>query len=200
MSLLLSAAETWDSLTETTYQLIIGRKSETKRLRLQFRPIDFDHLSGIHYANDVDFKLHRNEYRGDRLISALKTGRLDGSLIEKSRDWVKISSRLRIILSLRDILDSDFELYRFSAKKLPVYSKIQAEYLLYSEEVKNGIFLFFDRESQTYYCKSIFERGESDYRANQTRWTLLQNSKCCDGQVRVLFRHPNYKESWGHII
>ena len=66
MSLFLDAAKQWRDLLHVTYALDIGHKGKSQRLTLVFRAVDFDHLCGIHYAKDVDFKLHRNEYRGEK--------------------------------------------------------------------------------------------------------------------------------------
>lgn len=200
MNLLLSAAESWHSLLETHYSFMIGRSGSAKCINLYFRADDFSHLSGIHYANDVDFKLHKKEYRGTKLISALMAGRLDGALIEKSRNWPQIKGRLNAILHMRTILESDFRIYRFSPNKLPFHSQIAAEYLLYSEGLGDGVFLFFDQDAGTYYCKSVFEKGSSDYRTNQSAWTVLAKTKYDNGQEIMLFKHPNYKETSAQIV
>lgn len=200
MGLFLSAAEAWDPMVKIHYDLIIGRKGVAKCIELHFRPDDFRHLSGMHYANDIDFKLHEDEFRGGKLIAVLRSGKLDDSLIEKSRAWPKIAGRLNAVLHIKEILESDFKIYDFSPRKLPFHSKITAEYLLYSEELKDGIFLFFDQDAETYYCKSIFERDSGDYQANQSLWKVLKKTKYVDGQETVLFQHPNYKETRGQIL
>ena len=200
MSLFLQSAEAWRSLMDISYQVLIGRKGKSKCIELCFCQAEFGHLAGIHYANDVDFKLHRNEYQGGKLISALRSGKLDGSLIEKSQSWPRISERLKIICRLEDILESEFKLYSFSPHKLPFYSTIEAEYLLYSEELEKAVFLFLDAESGVYYCRSVFEGAEADYRRNQTIWTVLKKEKFYNGQKSIIFRHPGYKEAKGQIL
>ena len=125
MGLFLDAARQWDCLADTSYTITVGRRKQMDEIKLIFRRVDFDHLSGIHYADDIDFKLHRNEYRGEKLIPALLSHKLDDTLIEKSINWgIKISDRLTAIVDIQKILDSDFKLYRFSARKLPFYSDI----------------------------------------------------------------------------
>lgn len=66
MGLFLDAAIKWDQLSDTSYDITIGHRHVSKTLHIVFRPIDFDHLSGIHYAKDIDFGLHRREYRGNQ--------------------------------------------------------------------------------------------------------------------------------------
>lgn len=192
MGLLLDAARHWNSLNNTSYCIITGYKKQTNIINLLFRNIDFDHLSGIHYANDIDFKLHRNQYRGEKLVPALLSQKLDDTLIEKSINWSKISDRLSAIIDICKILDSDFILYKFSRRKLPFYSDISAAFFLYSEQHQNGVFLFLDSEDSIYYCKSIFKKDIRDYRENQTRLTVLKKTKIINGNQEVLYTYPNF--------
>lgn len=194
MSLILEAAKQWTHLLNCEYSLTIGRKGKMQELKLTFRSEDFDHLAGMQYADDVDFKLHPNEYRGAKLIPALLAGKVDGALLEKSRSWERIQDRLHVVLNLEKILDDDFEVYRFESKKLPFYSKIKASYCIYSDLCNKGIFLFWDGSDQ-YYCKSVFSfDGDNDYRKGQARWTLLHKFKTESGIAKELFRYEKYKE------
>ena len=97
MSLFLDAAIAWNSLLNTSYRITIGHKNKMSVIRLVFRPGDFDHLSGIHYSSDVDYGLHRREYRGDRLLPALLSGKLDALLIEKSHYRLVHDSEYRFL-------------------------------------------------------------------------------------------------------
>ena len=194
MSLFLDAARQWNDLLNVTYIIHIGHKSQSKILRLVFRDIDFDHLSGIHYATDVDFKLHRKEYRGVKLLQAVCSGKMDPLLIEKSAQWLKISYRLYGIQNMRKILNSDFKIYKFSAKKLPFFSKISASYLLYNEQLKEGFFLFLDVDGCHYYCKSIFADDKQNYTFNQTNWVVLKKDIIENGSTRTLYKNPSYIE------
>ena len=200
MGLFSTAAEVWDSLQGTSYLFVTGRKGKLRELDIQFQPIDFDHLSGIHYAKDVDFKLNRAEFRGEKLIGALISGKLDDALIEKSASWLIISDRLRAIVSLPRILESDFTIFDFSPNKLSFYSKIKAKYLVYSEETGEGVFLFLDKNSGAYYCKSIFRKDISDYRENQSKWTVLKKVRRRGEEEILLYRSPTYKELPGTVL
>ena len=195
MGLFLDAAKQWQSLYDTSYTIMIGHKKQMNTIKLVFRSVDFDHLSGIHYADDIDFKLHRNEYRGDKLIPALLSQKLDDELIEKSVNWdSKISERLTAIIDIRKILDTDFKLYRFSGKKLPFYSDIVAAYFLYSEQCQNGVFLFGDKDDECFYCKSIFKKDARNYCTNQTSLTVLKKVKTVNNIDEVLYVYPKYRE------
>lgn len=200
MGLFLSAAETWNDLMPISYCLIIGKKGKAREIDLYFRAIDFDHLSGIHYATDIDFKRHRKEYRGERLLSAVQTEKIDSHLLEKSRNWPRIEKRLEAILYLKELLESDFEFYEFYPERLPFRSQIHAKYLLFSKGFNNGVFLFLDEDTGTYYCKSAFQDDLHDYRENQSRWIVLKKIKRYDDKEEILFQHKNYKELHGQIM
>lgn len=197
MGLFLDAAIKWNSLQNTKYLLVLGHKKTTEYIDMTFRPEDFDHLSGMQYANDVDFGLHRNQYRGDKLVPALLSGKLDDQLIEKSQSWQKISERLTAIIHLDDILDSEFSIYKFDRFKLPFHSDIKAVYCIYSETLQKGVFLFLDEENRCYYCKSVFEKDCRDYRTNQTRWTVLKKEKTTECGTETIFLHKSFVEPVG---
>lgn len=197
MGLFLDAAVKWNSLQNTQYFLVLGHKKSTEYINMTFRPEDFDHLSGMQYANDIDFGLHRNQYRGHKLIPALLSEKLDDKLIEKSKSWDKISERLSAIIHLDEILDSDFLIYKFDRFKLPFHSDIKAAYCIYSETYKNGVFLFLDEEQRCYYCKSVFEKDCNDYRTNQTRWTVLKKEKTTELATKTIFLHKSFVEPVG---
>ncbi len=194
MSLFLAAARKWESLSDTSYDITIGHKNTSETLHIAFRPIDFHHLSGIHYAKDIEFGLYWKEYQGEKLIQVLTSQKMDSTLIEKSANWDKISERLSAIIRINEILESDFSIYRFHPRRLPFHSTIKAAYFLYREQNQDGIFLFVDQEEDCYYCKSIFQKNANDYRSNQTRWTVLKKTKRVAGTETPLFTHPSYKE------
>lgn len=204
MGLFLSAAESWAKLLQVSYILTIGRKGRAKELPLYFRCGDFDHLSGLHYAKDIDFGVHWKEYKGDKLIGALLSGKLNDSLIEKSCDWPKISDRLTAIIHLEEFLDSQFTIYEFSANKLNFHSRIKSDFLLYNEERGDGVFLFVDKDdtenANGFYCKSIFQKSKSDYSFNQSRWTVLKKVRKDGAGESLVYLHSTYKELKAQIV
>lgn len=194
MSLFLEAAKVWNGLQNTTYRITIGHKRTMEQINLVFRQEDFDHLSGIHYAADVDFKLHRRQYRGKKLVPMLLSKKLDAKLIEKSEQWNKISERLSALICLTEVLESDFLIYKFEPNKLPFHSEIKAAYCIYDKSQEKGVFLFLDQSECCYYCKSIFKENIRDYCINQTPWTVLKKEKLVDETVTVIYGNPSFKE------
>lgn len=195
MSLFLDAAKKWNEIKVCSYHIVLGKKGKMEEFTLRFRMEDFDHLSGMQYANDVDFKLPRNKYRGINLVPALIDGKMDDTLIEKSMQWGKISERLELIIDLEEVLDADFVIYKFNPRKLPFHSEIKAAFCIYSEKQGKGVFLFVDTGDECCYCKSIFSRDDiRDYRSGQEKWTILRKSKYIDGNEVALYEHRAYKK------
>ena len=62
--------------------MVFGRKKKSYVVSLSFERYDFPHLVGMQYANDVDFKINPAEYYGEKLITAILSGRLDPKRIE----------------------------------------------------------------------------------------------------------------------
>ena len=193
MCLLYQAALSWCALLDTTYEIVIGHKQKSHVINLVFRMGDFDHLAGMQYAKDVDFKLPKAKYAGERLIPAILSGALDASLIEKGKDWRNtICLRLQGIVQMQEILESDFVIYQFNPQKLNFYSKIGARYLIYSPQLERGFFLFLDETDHIYYCKSIFADDTRDYRQNQTKWIVLKKTRIVNQIPEVLYLNSCY--------
>ena len=82
MCLLRKAAEAWEKLLNLRYDMVFGRKKKSYVVSLSFERYDFPHLVGMQYANDVDFKINSAEYYGEKLITAILSGRVDPKRIE----------------------------------------------------------------------------------------------------------------------
>lgn len=194
MSLLLDAAIAWKRMLDKSYLITIGHRNVERNIYLAFEPVDFDHLSGIQHADDIDFKLPRRKYRGDKLMDAVISGKLDASQIEKSVNWNLIEDRLLALIQIEQILDSPFVIYEFANYKLRFHTPIRAAYCIYNESIQCGVFLFIDKEGQRYFGKSILGKSIYDFTQNQTSWTILKKIKVVAGKEIELFRHKAYNE------
>lgn len=194
MGLFLDAANAWLQLVDRSYDIVIGHRNSMQRLRLTFQLEDFDHISGIQHANDIDFKLPRRKYRGKQLIPALFEGKITENSLERSSNWNIIEPRLQAVVQLQEILESDFVIYEFDPHKLSFHTSLKAAYCIFSESCQCGIFLFVDFENDRVYCKSIFRKDQRNFLENQTRWTILRKSVCQNGNRKDLFVHKSYKE------
>lgn len=151
MCLLRKAAEAWEKLLNFRYDMVFGRKKKSYVVSLSFERYDFPHLVGMQYANDVDFKINSAEYYGEKLITAILSGRLDPKRIEKSKNWDRIQKRLQVLVNLQDTLENGFSFFLFSKAKVPRYSKIDAEYLIRNNHSGEMFFVFLDKESGRYF-------------------------------------------------
>lgn len=193
MCLFLQAAAAWTDLLTTEYVFILGYKNKEYNIHLIFEKVDFYHLSGMHYAKDVDFKIPFKKMYGEKLIDLIASNKINACDIEKSKNWERIKGRLESIITLKKILESNFLIYRFAPNKLGFNSEILAKYLIHSPDLNLSLFLFLDDAGERFYCKSIFTEQNRDYTQNQTQYKVLRKTKIEDSTETELFRSPSYK-------
>ena len=201
MCLFVEAAKAWQQLISTRYYIAAGRRGKTYSFRLDFDYADFPHLAGMQYAQDVDFGIRDSEYYGEKLVPALLEGKMDGSKIEKSRNWEKIKGRLRAIIGLKETLESNFSIALFDPSNVHTNSRIDAVYVIKNSISGESYFVFIDKDkSYRHYCKSGFAQGNIDYMKNQSMLTRLKVDRFEDGKRQLLFKHPNYQEEFEEIF
>lgn len=195
MCLFEQAAKSWLHFIENKYEIIAGSKGKSYIIKLDCEAADFYHLSGMHYANDVDFNLRPSEYYGEKLVFALVDGKLDGTRIEKGRNWPKIKGRLNAIINLQKTLESNFLISRFDPEQVKgTNSQIDADYLIKNLDTDEAYFVFIDEDNNhRQYCKSAFKQEKIDYMNNQQKLTLLKTTKQVNGVEQILYVHPNYR-------
>lgn len=196
MCLFLQAATAWTDLMTTEYIFVLGYKNKEYNLHLIFEKANFYHLSGMHYAKDVDFKITPNKMYGEKLIDLIVSNKINACDIEKSKNWEKIKGRLEGIIILKKILESNFLIYQFAPNKLRFNSEISAKYLIHNPDLNLSLFLFLDDTGERFYCKSIFSEQKRDYTQNQTQYKVLRKLKIEDSKETELFRSPSYKEEF----
>lgn len=195
MGLLLDAAIAWNNLHDTTYELLLGRKSKCDPMvTLSFMPEDFSHLAGIQYADDVDFSLSRAELHGKKFMDKLLRREVDDWIIEKAAEWEhRIRSRLEGLICLEQTLDDEFSIYRYNQRNVPHGSTIPAQYVIKSEVTGVTFFVFIDKGAGRWFCRSIFRPDATDYTINQARMTVLQKCKIRNGETVIDYTHPHYR-------
>ncbi len=195
MCLFKQAAKAWLDLIGTEYEIVTGRRGKQYTIKLDFEAADFPHLAGMQYARDADFNLNPDEYYGEKLIPALIDGKLDGTGIERSRNWPRIEGRLKAIINLQKTLDSKFAIALFDQENVKyTNSSIDADYVIKNLDSGETYFVFIDEDkNQRQYCKSAFKQEKIDFMDGQQKLTLLKNTKRVDGVDNVLFLHPNFK-------
>lgn len=173
------------SLLDTEYQLILGRKGEAVSLNVTFDKKDCFHLMGLQYLTD------RPELSRDRgkIFDEINARVLTKEQIESSDLYEKIADRIDLLPFLEDLFDSNDTVFKYNEKKNS-FSMIKADYLMKNRLADKNVFIFLSKnKDNTYFCRSFFPETDRDYTKNQTSWTLLYKKKInrTTGQSLVLY-------------
>ena len=177
--------DSFASLLDTEYQLILGRKGEAVSLKVTFDKKDCFHLMGLQYLTD------RPELSRDRgkIFDEIKSRVLTKEQIESSDLYEQIADRVDLLPFLEDLFDSNDTVFKYNEKKNS-FSMIKADYLMKNRLVDKNVFIFLSKEkNDTYFCRSFFQETNRDYTKNQASWTLLYKEKInrMTGQSVVLY-------------
>lgn len=161
------------SLLDTEYKLILGRKGEAVSLNITFDKKDCFHLMGLQYLTD------RPELSRDRgkIFDEIKARVLTKEQIESSDLYEQIADRIDLLPFLEDLFDSNDTVFKYNEKKNS-FSMIKADYLMKNRLVDKNVFIFLSKsKDDTYFCRSFFPETNRDYSKNQASWTLLYKEK-----------------------
>ena len=177
--------DSFASLLDTEYRLILGRKGEAVSLKITFDKKDCFHLMGLQYLTD------RPELSRDRgkIFDEIKTRVLTKEQIESSDLYEQIVDRVDLLPFLEDLFDSNDTVFKYNDKKNS-FSMIKADYLMKNRLVDKNVFIFLSKDkNDTYFCRSFFPETNRDYSKNQASWTLLYKEKLKKsiGQSAVLY-------------
>lgn len=177
--------DSFASLLDTEYQLMLGRKGEAVSLKITFDKKDCFHLMGLQYLTD------RPELSRDRgkIFDEIKSRVLTKEQIESSDLYEQIADRVDLLPSLEVLFDSNDTVFKYNEKKNS-FSMIQADYLMKNRLVDKNVFIFLAKnKDNTYFCRSFFPEAKRDYTKNQASWTLLYKEKMkrSTGQKVVLY-------------
>ena len=165
--------DSFASLLDTEYQLILGRKGEAVSLKITFDKKDCFHLMGLQYLTD------RPELSRDRgkIFDEIKLRVLTKEQIESSDLYEQITDRVDLLPFLEDLFDSNDTVFKYNEKKNS-FSMIKADYLMKNRVVDKNVFIFLSKgKDDTYFCRSFFPETNRDYTKNQASWTLLYKEK-----------------------
>ena len=173
------------SLLDTEYRLILGRKGEAVSLNVTFDKKDCFHLMGLQYLTD---RPELNRDRG-KIFDDIKARILTKEQIESSDLYRQIAERVDMLPFLEDMFDSNDTIFRYNEKKNS-FSMIRADYLMKNRLIDKNVFIFLSKDkNDTYFCRSFFPETKRDYTKNQASWTLLYKEKIkrATGQSVVLY-------------
>ena len=165
--------ESFTSLLDTVYHLVLGRKGVLVTLDISFDKKDCFHLMGLQYLTD------RAELRRDRgkVFDEIKDRIIKAEQIEASEFYGKIADRVDMLPMLEELFDRNDTIFKYN-RKSKMFSMIQAEYLMKNVVAGKGVFIFLSRkEENKYFCRSFFPQDNRDYSKDQASWTLLYKEK-----------------------
>lgn len=171
------------SLLNIEYKVILGRKSKLVKLHIVFDKTDCFHLMGLQYLKD---RPNLKTSRG-KIFNQIESRTIKKEYIESSDFYSKIYSRIELLPMLENILDSNRTVFKYNGNK---YSKIEADYLLTNDIMKETVFVFLsENKDDKYFCRSFFPQEGMDYAKGQTSWTMLYKSKInkLTGKTEVLY-------------
>ena len=162
-------------LIDTQYEIIIGRKGQISKIILNFSETEFVHLAGLHKLVDNEF--FRTASR-KKVFDYAVAGKISYESLTKSENFEFVKERIEYFEFLENMLDSNDIIFKYNSKK-NVFSLIQADYLLQSAHDSRDIYIFLDRleNSDSHFCRSFFPKGDKDYTAGQSKYTLLYKKK-----------------------
>ena len=160
MDKLLACANTFESLIDTEYHILIAHKDNQVDLKINFNAIDFHHLMGLGKLKDL--RIHRDN-RTD-VFKKILSGKITYDTIKRSKYILEIENRFEPLAHLEELLDSNYLTFRYRPKNNPT-STIIAEFLLSAEFQNNDIYIFLDKKenAENYFCRSFFPKADKDY-------------------------------------
>lgn len=167
MDLLLETAENFKKLFDIEYDILLGKKGKEVNVVLIFRDIDFHHLAGLQFIEDMpDLKRSR-----DKVFADLCKDSFLREKIYRSVFYSKIEDRIKALNRLEDMLDNDKLIFSYDYG-INKASKIKADLLIQSSDGRQMTTYIFsekiekeckDDVSKKVYCKSIFPKNNIDY-------------------------------------
>lgn len=165
--------ESFSSLMDTKYHLVLGRKCISVSLDILFDKRDCYHLMGLQYLKD---RPELNRDRG-KIFDEIKKRVITCEHIESSDLYHKIKGRVDMLPFLETMIDSNDTIFKYN-KKLNAFSLIQVEYLMKNRMFNKNMFVFLSKNKNgAYFCRSFFPEENKDYTNNQASWTLLYKEK-----------------------
>lgn len=165
--------DSFTSMLNTKYHLILGRKGISVSLNISFNKKDCFHLMGLQYLIDRP-ELSRN--RGI-IFDEIKARKITIERIASSDFYFQISDRVDTLPFLETLFDSNDTIFKYNKKKNN-FSMIQADYLIKNRMGNRNIFIFLSKDKgEEYFCRSFFPQSQCDYAKNQASWTLLYKEK-----------------------
>ncbi|MCD7954166.1 MAG: PBECR4 domain-containing protein [Lachnospiraceae bacterium] len=189
MSNIYDCVNSFISLLNTRYHLILGRKGVSVSLQVEFTKNDCFHLMGLQYLTD------RPELKRNRAVifDEIRDHIIKRDQIESSDFYPQICDRIRYLPMLEELFDKNDTIFKYNQKR-NLYSMIEADYLMKNKLENRALYIFLSQNKDgNYFCRSFFPETKMDYTKNQALWTLLYKSKIhvSNGEEIILYDRWN---------
>ncbi len=157
-----TAAKEFERLLNIEYCFTVRRKStdEPQVVHLRFDKCDFHHLCGLQY-------LQRNERvrteARDRVFEKICSKKYSDQMFERDPSYSEITSRIELLTSLMQFLESDNIILRRNRNSPLQFSKIDADFVISHRGIEHSVLFVksFDG-SDVYHPCSCFKRSLKD--------------------------------------
>lgn len=173
---LYNAADRFSRLVNIEYDLVIARKGEAKHIKLHFKDEHFYHLCGLqHFSGNSYFRTTAKQ----KVYTDILTRCINNDIFNDCLIYTSAKERICCVSYLEEYLDSNNLIFRWDQRQ-KAFSKIRAEILINNVEHILPCYLFLDKESDCYFCKSIFPSTNDplgEYTKGLSKFTLLYKRK-----------------------
>lgn len=187
------SAVSFKELLNKKYHIVIGKKGKEVDIDLEFMPVDFHHLAGLHKLKDLRLARDNRE----TVFLGIINGFIDDEFLTKSRYYDIVKDRIFLLTKLESLLDGNEIIFKYY-KKRSSFSVIDASYLFSVLDNEKTVYIFVDKRDELnrkFFCRSFFPYKDIDYAQGQERWTLLYKEKINvdTGESVIQYQHPSYK-------
>ena len=167
--LLLRAALVWRELLNTKCVVKYKEREAIKEMAIGFSEEDFYHLAGFQYLEDIRFPRYSRKKVFDKIIS----GAITQEMISKGCKYETfVKPRLMVLSEVNELLEREFELYRFDQYRCSFYTELKADYIISDNE--NYVFVVRENETKIECrCCSAFKIAQRNYTDNQKKLKIV---------------------------
>lgn len=194
MGILEDAAFAWEELYNKRYSFAIGKAGKLKEFCLTFDKHDFYHLAGFQYLTDIDLGVSKKEMFNGKLIEVIKNGRVSTESIACSDSFEKVSGRLAGIVEIEKALDDALVIFKFDPRRVQHGTTINAKYLIKSENSSSAYFVFFDKDYDRWFCRSVFPFEKVDFSVRQEKYIILKKMKYSEDDIVLSYISPRFRQ------
>ncbi len=175
MDKLRERAAAFRNLMDYEYIIKLGRKGKLTSFTINFEPLDFFHLIGLHKLTDIV----NGRMPTEKIFYDCLKGHITYDQIIQSIFFEELGNRFEYFNKLEEMLDSNEIIFKCNTSTLNKFSRITADFELKNIYKALTFYLFIEKRSysQNQYCKSFIQNDTVDYTYGQTKMTLLYKEK-----------------------